>query len=74
MGCVCVCVCVFPYQAKNCLFKISEELCWNCDVDCIEPKIAFGRIAISIILILPIFKDLNFYHANCLVFIIHLLG
>jgi hypothetical protein len=45
---------LFPYEIKNCSFKVCKELCWNFDGNCIECVDCFWKMAIFTMLILPI--------------------
>ena len=48
----------FSYEIEYYFFQVSKELCWDFDRDCID----FGRIAIFILLILPIQEHRKFFH------------
>jgi hypothetical protein len=53
---------IIPDGFANCPFYLSEELSWNFDGDCIESVIAFGRITILTILILPVHEYGSSFH------------
>jgi hypothetical protein len=45
---------IFPYEGEDFCFKVCKELCCNLDGNAMNLYIAFGKIAIFTLLILPI--------------------
>ena len=45
---------VFLYEVQYCFSKFCKELCWDFNWNCIEFKIAFCKMVIFTVLILPI--------------------
>lgn len=57
----------FPYEVEYCSFKVSKDLSWYLDSDCIESlafgkMVSFGKMTIFIILILCIHEHRIPFH------------
>ena len=56
------CLFVFQYEIEYCSFKACEELCWDLNGDCTYFVDCFSRVAIFIMLILPMQEHGRSFH------------